>query len=201
MWNANYGGSMYGFQTYQKTSLMLSMLGGIVGDSAVQEAISEYTKVWSFKHPSPWDFAFFMSNALDQDLGWFWNSWLWTTDSVDGSIEEVVTSGPRTTVTVRQDGQMPSPVVLRVEFASDGPAIEPVPNAQMLGEATAIVTWPVDVWFDGGRTFDADLDFGPRRIERITLDPSCRFPDRDPSDNVWPAGSAGGEDESGGCAE
>ena len=200
MWNANYGGALYSFQTYRKTSLMLSMLGGIVGDSAVQAAISEYVKAWSFKHPSPWDFAFFMSNELDQDLGWFWYSWLWTTDSVDGSIEKVTASGPRTRVTVRQDGQMPSPVVLRVEFAPEGPAIEPMPNAQILGEATAIVTWPVDVWFDGGRTFDADLHFGPRRIERITLDPSCRFPDRDPSDNVWPAGSSADGVGPGECA-
>jgi hypothetical protein len=51
---------------------------------------------------------------------------------------------------------------------------------------TAIVTYPVDVWFAGSRTFDAVLDFGPRPIQRIRLDPSCRFPDRDPSDNVWP---------------
>ena len=200
MWNANYGGAMYSFQTYRKTTLMLSILGGIVGDNAVQDAISEYVKAWSFKHPSPWDFAFFMSNELDQDLGWFWYSWLWTTDSVDGSIEKVAASGSRTRVTVRQDGQMPSPVVLRVEFAPEGPAIEPMPNAQILGEATAIVTWPVDVWFDGGRTFDADLHFGPRRIERITLDPSCRFPDRDPSDNVWPAGSSAGGVGPGECA-
>ena len=32
MWNANYGGPFYGFQTYGKTPLMLSMLGGVVGD-------------------------------------------------------------------------------------------------------------------------------------------------------------------------
>jgi aminopeptidase N len=92
MWIANYGGPMYGFQTYSKTPLMLSMLGGIVGDNAVWRAISEYTKTWSFKHPSPWDFAFFMSNALEQDLGWFWYYWLWTTESVDGSIQSVTTS-------------------------------------------------------------------------------------------------------------
>ncbi len=36
MWNANWAGPMYGYQTYSKTPLMLSMLGGIVGDSAVQ---------------------------------------------------------------------------------------------------------------------------------------------------------------------
>ena len=39
MWNANYAGpQFYGFQTYSKTPLMLSMLGGIVGDTAVQRA-------------------------------------------------------------------------------------------------------------------------------------------------------------------
>ena len=65
MWAANNAGSMYGFQTYSKTPLMLSMLGGIVGDAEVQRAMSEYTKAWSFKHPSPWDYIIFMNNALE----------------------------------------------------------------------------------------------------------------------------------------
>jgi hypothetical protein len=54
---------------------------------------------------------------------------------------------------------------------------------------TAVVTYPVDVWFGGSRTFEAELDFGGRAIERITLDPFGRFPDRDPSDNLWPKSS------------
>jgi len=186
MWNANYGGPMYGFQAYSKASQMLSMLGGIVGDTAVWRAMSQYTHAWRFKHPSPWDYMFFMSNALGRDLSWFWYYWLFTTESVDGSIARVATTGARTTVTVRQDGQMPSPVVLKVRFAPAGPAIRPMRNAVMVDSATAVVTWPVDVWFGGSRTFQAVLDFGPRRIERIILDPGCRFPDRDPSDNMWP---------------
>ena len=56
MWDANLAGNMYSFQTYSKTPLMLSMLGGIVGDTEVQRAMSEYTKAWAFKHPSPWDY-------------------------------------------------------------------------------------------------------------------------------------------------
>jgi hypothetical protein len=191
MWNANYGGSMYGFQTYSKTPLMLSMLGGIVGDDAVQRAMREYTEVWAFKHPSPWDYIFFMSDALGQDLRWFWYYWLWTTESVDGSIASVASNGSRTTVTVRQDGQMPSPVVLRVSLAPDGPAIVPMKNARMIDDTTALVTWPVDVWFDGRRTFEAVLDFGGRPITGVILDPGCRFPDRDPGDNVWPRPEAG----------
>ncbi len=185
MWASNLGGDLYQFQTYQKASMMLSMLGGIVGDDAVQKAIREYARAWAFKHPSPWDFACFLDKELGQDLGWFWYSWLWTTDAVDGSIQGVRTNSDATVVTVRQDGQMPSPVVLRVEFAAEGPAPEPMPNATLLPDGRALVTWPVDVWFDGRRTFEAPLRFGARQIEKITLDPYGRFPDRNPADNVW----------------
>jgi hypothetical protein len=87
---------------------------------------------------------------------------------------------------VRQNGQMPSPIILRVEFATSGPPIKPMSNSQMVDASTAIVTYPVDVWFPGSRTFNAILDFGGRAITRITLDPYGRFPDRDPTDNVWP---------------
>jgi hypothetical protein len=186
MWDANYGGPMYTFQAYSKAPLMLSMLGGVVGDTAVWRAMSGYANAWRFKHPSPWDYAFFMDNALHRDLGWFWYYWLFTTESVDGSIQDVKTSGSRTTVTVREDGQMPSPVVLMVRFAKDGPPIKPMPNSVMTDATTAVVTYPVDVWFGGSRTFTANLDFGRRAIEKITFDPRCRFPDHNVSDNMWP---------------
>ena len=189
MWNANWAGPDYGFQTYQKTPLMLSMLGAIVGDEEVKRAMREYTKAWSFKHPSPWDYIFIMNKELGQDLNWFWYYWLWTTESVDGAIAEVTTVGAKTTVTVQQDGQMPSPVVLKVQLVAGTKGAKPMVNAKMLDDNTAIVTWPVDVWFDGRRTFQAVLDFG-RAISSVTLDPSCRFPDRDATDNVWPKGSA-----------
>jgi len=186
MWDENYAGPFYGFVAYGKAPLMLSALGGIVGDTAVWRAMSDYAKAWRFKHPSPWDYAFFMNNALHQDLGWFWNYWLFTTESVDESIQTVTTSGRRTTVTVRQNGQMPAPVILKVEFAPTGPPIRAMSNSRMADANTAIVTYPVDVWYSGQRTFNAVLDFGGRAISKITLDPAGRFPDRDARDNVWP---------------
>jgi hypothetical protein len=193
MWDENYAGPLYSFAAYGKAPMMLSSLGGVVGDSAVQRAMSEYAKAWRFKHPSPWDYAFFMDNALHQDLGWFWNYWLFTTESVDGSIQDVKTAGRRTTVTVRQNGQMPSPIILKVEFAAGGSG-GGAPNVRAgtswIDANTAIVTYPVDVWFAGSRTYAASLDFPGRTITRITLDPNGRFPDRDPSDNVWPRTAA-----------
>jgi peptidase M1-like protein len=186
MYDANYGGPLYSFQTYSKTPLMLSMLGGIVGDSAVWRAQREFAHTWRFKHPSPWDYMYSMSRSLNRDLGWFWYYWLFSSESVDGSIQRVTSTASRTTVTVRQDGAMPSPVVLKVQFATSGPAIRTMPNAKMVDATTALVTWPVDVWFGGSRTFNAELAFGGRKIEKITLDPGRRFPDHDVNDNVWP---------------
>ena len=201
MWDENYAGPFYGFVAYGKAPLMLSALGGVVGDSAVWRAMSDYAKAWRFKHPSPWDYANFMSNALHQDLGWFWNYWLFTTESVDGSIQDVRTSGRRTVVTVRQDGQMPSPVILKVELTPSRSTVTPSGTARDLGPNTrqyigwldantALVTYPVDVWFPGSRTFTASLDFGGRTITKITLDPNGRFPDKNASDNVWPRTAA-----------
>ncbi|MGK0265722.1 MAG: hypothetical protein ACI8UD_004387, partial [Planctomycetota bacterium] len=186
MWTANYAGDQYGFQTYMKAPLMLSMLGGIYGDEAVQGAMREYARVWAFKHPSPWDFAFFMSNELNAELGWFWHYWLWTTDTVNGSIKSVDGTGSNTVVTVHQAGQMPSPIVLRVDFEVAGPEITMMKNSKSDGANSAIVTWPVDVWFAGNRDFQAKLLFGDRAIKKITLDPAGRFPDASKSDNVWP---------------
>lgn len=171
MWAANLAGPMYSFQTYSKTPLMLSMLGGVVGDAEVQRAQSEYAKAWAFKHPSPWDYANFMSHSLKKDLGWFWYYWLWTTESVDGSITGVTSAGGKAIVAVRQDGQMPSPVVLKVMFKD---------------ETEDTFTFPVDVWFNGSRTYKAVLDLKGRPFDKVQLDPGGRFPDHNIADNAWP---------------
>jgi hypothetical protein len=186
MWSANDAGTGYSFQTYGKTPLMLSMLGGIVGDEAVINAMKKYTATWSFKHPSPWDYMFFMNNELGQNLEWFWYYWLFTTETVEGSIQDVKTVKGKTTVTVHQAGEMPSPVVLKVEFEATGAALKKVANAKMIDATTAEVTWPASVWFNGDRTFSAVMDFGERKIKKITLDPHGRFPDANTADNVWP---------------
>jgi len=97
---------------------MLSMLGGVVSDTAVQRAMSDYAKAWRFKHRRRGTTPFYMSTALRVDLGWFWNYWLYTTEAVNESIPDVTSKGNKTIVTVRQDGQMPSPVVLKCSCAN-----------------------------------------------------------------------------------
>ena len=185
MWSANYGGRQYGFVTYQKVPMMLAMLGGIVGDDQVQAGIKEYARAWLFKHPSPWDFAFFMTDYLERDLGWFWYYWLWSTATVDGSIQAVREEDGEVVVVVRQDGQMPSPVVVDVTFRQPR-GVGGVVGAEALGPQKLRVTRPVDVWFDGGRVYELRLPAKLADLDRLELDPRGRFPDGLRGDNVWP---------------
>jgi hypothetical protein len=149
--------------------------------------MKSYAQTWRFRHPSPWDFMFAMNRELKQNLDWFWYYWLFTTETSDGGIAGVTQKGDRTQVTVQQKGEMPAPVVLRVDLSAAG-ATTRMKNAVISGR-TATVTWPVSVWFDGKRSFVAELQFGRAKIEKVTYDPRLRFPDRDRSDNVWPRAS------------
>ena len=173
---------------FGKPQHILRMLGGMVGDSVMWSAIGDYAAAWKFKHPSPWDLMAFVSNAVDQDLGWFWHYWLFTHAAVEGSIVGVEADGQGGHVTVRQNGDMPSPIVLAVQCAPGGGPVRLSGPGYILDESTVVVTRPVDVWFPGATELTFELDIGCE-IARVTWDPARRFPDEDACDNVWPRGS------------
>ena len=171
--------------SYSRPGYMLQMLGGVVGDSVMWRAIGDYAATWKFKHPSPWDLTAFVSNAVEQDLGWFWYYWLFTQDGVDGSIVRVEPGPQGGSVTVRQDGEMPSPIVLAVQCSPGGGPARLSGPGYVLDDSTVVVTRPVDVWYPGAREVTVDLDIGCE-VGRVTWDPARRFPDQDACDNVWP---------------
>ena len=151
-------------------------------------AIGDYAAAWKFKHPSPWDLMAFVSNAVERDLGWFWHYWLFTHAGVDGSILGVEPDRRGGSVTARQDGAMPSPIVLAVQCAPGSGTARLSGPGYVLDDSTVVVTRPVDVWYPGARELTFELDIGCE-IGRVTWDPARRFPDQDACDNVWPAGS------------
>ena len=76
---------------YFKPALMLHLLRTeVLGPERFDRAFSEYTKTWSFKHPTPADFFRFMEDASGTVLDWFWRGWIYTTARLDQSIERVM---------------------------------------------------------------------------------------------------------------
>ena len=116
MWPTDHAGPYSGVASYSKAPIALYALGGIVGDTAVRQALSSYAASWKYKHPSPWDFFMSMNKSLGKDLGWFWYDWFFTTYTFDQSIESVTTQGSNAVITVRDKADMVMPVIAKVDF-------------------------------------------------------------------------------------
>jgi len=172
MWLADYAGPGYGVQTYSKAEIALNALGGVVSDSAVGRAFSEYAKAWKYRHPTPYDFFFSMNKSLGKNLDWFWYQWFFTTYTFDQSIRSARMTGDEMELTFHDKGDLAMPVIVRIDWAN--------------GSHT-VVTYPADIWFNGARTVTTKIRLNGRTIKSITLDPDNRFQDLDRSDNVWSA--------------
>ncbi len=172
MWPTDFAGPYYSIQAYVKAPLALHALGGVVGDSAVSAAFAGYARAWRYKHPSPWDFFMYMDRALGRDLGWFWNSWWFTTNTFDQGIALVAQAGSKLTVNVVDYGEMPMPVILRIDL-TDG--------------TSRTITQPASVWFSGTRSTTLTFLLDGKSIAHLTLDPENRFQDLDRTNNVWNA--------------
>jgi hypothetical protein len=190
MWNENFGGPLYSFQAYSKTPLMLSMLGGIVGDTAVlaraiavreglavQAPVALGLRVLHEQRASPRPRLVLELLALHHRIRRRLHSGC---DDEWRSHRRHCSPGRTDAVANRSQASA------RTRDHADQGAVE---RDRFGGYGRGHLS--VDVWFAGvSKTFKADIQLGGRKVEKITLDPHCRFPDRDPSDNVWPRTSA-----------
>lgn len=156
---------------YFKPALMLHLLRTeVLGAERFDRAFSEYTKAWSFKHPTPADFFRFMENATGKQLDWFWREWIYSTARLDQAIARVTPGavGTGTTVYLRSRGDMVMPAELALTF-TDG--------------STETVRLPVEMWKLGPEF--AYRVRGGRQLARAELDPRGVYPDVDRGNNVW----------------
>jgi hypothetical protein len=142
----------------------------VLGAERFDRAFSEYTKAWSFKHPTPADFFRFMENASGKQLDWFWREWIYSTARLDQAIDRVTpgADGAGPTVHIHSRGDMVMPAELALTF-TDG--------------TTETVHLPVEMW-KLGPAFAYRVR-GDRQLARAELDPRSVYPDVDRSNNVW----------------
>jgi hypothetical protein len=166
------GGSV-GILGYRQPASALLALRSILGDETYDRALTEYTRRWLYKHPSPWDFFHTFEAVAGRDLDWFWVPWFYGPGISDMAIADVevhsMTGKNHVVVAVRNDGTVISPVILRITDAD--------------GTQTTVEA-PATRWFAGQReisvegTVDGD-------VAKVELDPERLFADVDASDDVW----------------
>ena len=126
---------------------------------------------WIGRHPQPYDFFNTFDRVAGRDLSWFWTTWFYQAWPLDQAIDSVSTTGDSVTITVRDRGLAPMPVLLAVTRA-DG--------------TVQRVTVPVATWLAGARRVQVRIARDPR-VVRVDLDPEVLFPDIDRRNQTWRA--------------
>lgn len=89
-WNY-YSGNSYGINSYHKPALMLTTLQNFLGKETMQKIMRTYFERWKFKHPKTQDFIAVANEVTGQNLNWFFDQALFTTNILDYSVDRVFT--------------------------------------------------------------------------------------------------------------
>jgi hypothetical protein len=128
----------YSISSYVKGGLTQNQLRYIVGDSAFYRAVKVYFDKWGFKHPTPHDYLHVVEQESNMELDWFFDHWLNTLHHTDYAVS-LNTESKKALVEIKNEGNLPMPVEVRVEL-TDG---------QVLNYYIPLMSMRGARWFDG----------------------------------------------------
>ncbi len=164
-------GEWYDVAAYEKPAMVLFVLREVLGPELFDRTLSEYTRTWTLKHPTPQDFFDTFEQAAGEDLDWFWRPWFYETEVLDLAVAGVDASPDGGhTIRVVNRGKAPAPVVALVQLADGSTRRLTAPALDLAGDGAVALTLPPGA--------------GPVAIQ---LDPDQAYPDADPSNDAWPA--------------
>ena len=99
----------YFINAYGKPALGYLALKDMLGDAVFKNSLKGFMKTWNGKHPIPWDLFYCFNTISGQNLNWFWNSWFFSNNYIDLSINDVKINGGKTSITIKNVGGMPAP--------------------------------------------------------------------------------------------
>ena len=151
----------YGAIVYKKTAATFAMLQSHLGTERFDSAMQLYFDRWKFRHPSPSDLQACLEESTGEDLSWFFEGWIQTTERNDLKL---VAASEKRGIVVKNVGSLHSSAYV----------------SAMLGDST-LSTVRVPLLAPGERTvLDAPNSTG---ADRWVLDPSRSILDYDRSNN------------------
>jgi len=120
----------YFASTYSKASLALKTLEGHLGSEAMDSILAIYSREFSFRHPTTFDFISIAEEVSDEDLSWFFAPVLFGTEVCDYAVSEIRSEKSEEKeeivydhrIKLRRLGEMILPVEVKIVFA-DGQEI------------------------------------------------------------------------------
>jgi len=177
----------YGSAAYGKGAVFLSQLGYIVGAGARDSILLAYYNAWRFKHPNPADFVRVAEKVSGMELKWYKEFWLYTTKTINYSIDSLWEADGKTNIRVKRIGEIPMPVDVQVTYKDGSKEMHYMPLDMMYGAKPATdgenrIVHPEWVWTRNTYVFSTDKKLTD--ITEVQIDPSQTMADTDRKNNT-----------------
>jgi hypothetical protein len=155
-----YPGGYY-MGAYDKPALAFRHLEGYWGRAKLDAAMQQYYEEWAFRHPGPEDLRESLERFGGEDLGWLFDGYINSTETVDYTIQRVRREGDSLRVFVRNNGRISAPLAL----------------GEQQGGQTSRISW------HEGFSGSSWLTLPNTGVEALVIDPEGKTPDLYPNNN------------------
>lgn len=181
----------YNISAYNKGAIFLNQLEYVIGKPAFDKGLLLFFNTWKFKHPDVNDFMRIMEKACGLELDWYKEYMVYTTKTIDYSVDTIFEDDQHTIIVLQRIGLMPMPVDLSITMKNGNAYAYNIPLEIMRGaknEMTNDMVQPVILpdWDWVNPFYKIEINGEPEGIETITIDKTRRMADMNLDNNSWP---------------
>ncbi len=151
---------------YVKGPAIMDGLENLIGTTKMYQYNKEFMNVWTGKHPTPYDFFYFVNNKEQENLNWFWDASFFSQGYPDLSISNAHQQDQYITIEIQNVGGLPAPFQLTITY-EDGTDFDEEYNINLWKDNLEFVTVRIPV---------------SKKVEKVYLNESF-FYDSNPANN------------------
>ena len=185
-YNTNFA---YGIESYSKGAMFLEQLGYIVGAQVRDKILLQYYWQWRFKHPNANDFIVVAEKVSGMKLDWYKEFWIYSTKTIDYSIDSLWEEGGVSKIRVRNLGLVPMPIDVQLTFKDSTKEAHYIPMSLMFGskpiEDSSIKRKDYPEWKWTNPTYVIETTRRLTDLKAVEIDPSQRMADVNRKNNKF----------------
>ncbi len=106
----------YSARVYSKPAMLMASMETLVGRDAMRQVMRDYAATWRFRHPTSRDFIASAETSTGQDLGWFFDAYLYGDAVLSDSLSLDTDSTGSVRLQVHRLGTAPFPRQVEVIY-------------------------------------------------------------------------------------
>jgi Peptidase family M1 domain len=179
--------SAYSINAYSKGEVFMEQLGYIVGAPVRDSILLKYFNSWKFKHPQLNDLIRIAEKTSGIQLDWYKDFFVNTSKTIDYGIDSLWDEGGQMKIRFRNNGTMPMPLDVALQFKDGSREIVYIPQYLMFGtkpnEEPLLKRTVGDPWKWTHPTYTITIGRKLLDLRKIEIDPGKRMADTERRNN------------------